>query len=668
MTSDAELSNSPRIGISSTPGVQRVNPGEQTVFSITVENRTNEAQAQTVGVRGIPAEWCELDFDDRQRAVPGDHRSATLKVTVPATAEAGQRPFVVVARTGADESAVQCTLEVLGAPATQQAAPPPAEPVAAPAPGIELSQPEVTWDGDASTPARVTARVRNVGTEPTDYAITLEGLPEGWYTLPARLRIPGGEAAEAQVNIHPPARARAGDFAFTVRAAVEGDPRTGREAKASLKITPPAPPAPPRRPVAPPPTPVAEQTSAGSGAPVLPPDVSLAPRNAFRFGPGEVSAQALVTIANKSRLIERYLLKVEGIPEDWYSLSTEDLRLDPGASQQVPLRITPKTGAGMPAGEYTFRVRVAPHRFPDSFAEVGGQITIAGQAAFDARLVPAQAEGRKEKFKLTLANTGSVPISLWMEGTDSEGMLKFKFPPPPHLDPGEEAVVPVYVGARRNGALGQPESFDFRLKVGPAGGVSTQMRQFDARLTHRPFLSNRFAGIMVFLAALVALVGMAISIGSSRVESAFTWAGCQIDDDYQPVKGRPALTKSSCGGLPEATQQALLGLSPVASPQATAAPTQQGGGGGGDCATAASIASGGKVRAVSDAIRIRQEPGLSGAQVPGNPVLNNGDTASVLEGHRCADNIVWWRVRKDSGGQEGWVAEGQSGQLFLQAE
>lgn len=675
MTSESEVSNSARIWIGSEPAVQRVMPGDKAIFALTIENRSGEAQSQTIGVRGIPTEWCGIDFDDRRKSFPGERRSATLIVSVPVDADGSPRSFLIVAQSGADQSAVECKLEVLGgtkASAAPAETPPPAPEATAPlpAPGIQLTPAEVTWDGDPATPARVTATVRNVGSQETEYVVEVDGLLAGWFTLPPKLRIPAGEAAEAQINIHPPARARAGDFAFTVRASVEGQHRTGNEAKASLTIAAPVA-APPRRPTVSPPTPAAEPV-ATSSVPVLPPDVTMAPRSTFRFGPGEVGGQAIITITNKSRLIERYLIKVDGIPEQWYGLSTEELRLDPGASQQVPLRLTPRTGAGMPAGEYAFRVRIAPHRFPDSFAEVAGLITIAGQTKFDARLVPAQAEGRKEKFKLTVNNTGDLPISLWMEGSDSEGMCRFKFPPPPNLDPGEESIIPVWVGARRNGLLGQPETFDFKLKVAPAGGVSQEVRPFDARLIHRPFLGTRFAGIVLFLGAVIAAVGMFIAIGSSKVEGAFSWIGCQIDNDYQPVKGKPGYTKQSCGGRPEAEQDAARNIVAAVSPtpQATAGPTETGGGGANGCVSAANLTSGGKARAVSNSIRMRVGAGPSEAQLQGNPrpVLDSGDTVSVLEGPQCAGGFVWWRVRKDSGGQEGWVAEGFGQEVWLQPQ
>ena len=39
------------------------------------------------------------------------------------------------------------------------------------------------------------------------------------------------------------------------------------------------------------------------------------------------------------KLMERYEIMMEGIPEEWFSLSLTELRLDPVANSQIPLRL-----------------------------------------------------------------------------------------------------------------------------------------------------------------------------------------------------------------------------------------------------------------------------------------------------------------------------------------
>lgn len=58
---------------------------------------------------------------------------------------------------------------------------------------------------------------------------------------------------------------------------------------------------------------------------------------------------------------------------------------------------------------------------------------------------------------------------------------------------------------------------------------------------------------------------------------------------------------------------------------------------------------------------LRSQPGLKASKVG---ELNLTQTAVILDGPRCADQIVWWQVRT-SAGLEGWTAEGQGKSRFL---
>jgi hypothetical protein len=305
---------------------------------------------------------------------------------------------------------------------------------------------------------------------------------------------------------------------------------------------------------------------------------------------------------------------------------------------------------------------VAPHSFPDSFAEVGGVISIAGIAAFDARLTPVQTSGRKEKFKLTLLNTGGVPLNLLIEGSDPEGMCSFNYLPPPNLEPGDQNVVPIWVGARRSGIVGQPKSFDLQLKVAPAGGASTTARTFNARFVHEPFLSSRMLSLSALFAAVALIIGMVFVIGTSRVSHAFTVVSCGFDDDYQEFKGGPVLVREKCGGaaIPcqkgfcAANGQTVVPTTPTATarpgtPSPTPGPTATTG--PPPCVTAPDIrlAVGSNVTLKDDA-RIRADAGVN-QTITGR---GNNRPGVVVSGPKCVDNLVWWEV--DSG-QRGWTAE-----------
>ena len=672
MTSEDNAPNSPNLGITCASRSQRVQPGEQAVYFVQVENRSSEAQTQSIVVRGLDSGWCNLEFDARERMFPRDQRSATLVVAVPRGAAPQQQSFQIVVLAGTWESAVVCTLDVL-APEVSVAPPVSAEPASrAPSvdrrpisPGIVLSPEQLAWDPVTAMDAKLIVTIRNVDTVEMDYSVAVEDLAPSWVTPPPVLRVAGGESGEAVVRIRPPAATRPGEFAFKLRVSVNGSPDVGTEGRSRLTITaepkhetPPAQPAT----VAPAPPLPPEQV-------VMPPVVSLLP-SSLAFIRGQFNGRMVVKVQNKSNLLEHYVLSLDGLPEDWYTFVTGMVTLEPGKSQDIPLTIAPRPRAGFPPGNYRFRVRAAPHRFPDSFDESGGEITMeTDPPRITALLEPAQGEGRKEKFKLTLSNVGNVATNVWMEGSDPEGACKFKFPPSPNLQPGDQAVIPVWVGAKRNGILGQPETFDFHMRVSPAGGMQQDIQSFNARLVHHPFLGFRFAGISIFLAAVVSVIGIVVSLGPSTVVDASHWIGCGFDDKYQKVKGGPLYIKRECGGALEAAQHPEGVGQGVASqtPSATAQPTAPLVAPPGEpaCVSALGIVKGKTVQSLPpDGVVIRQDPG---GQRVGN--LAQGETANVTGGCKAASALIWWEIKADRDGHEGWVAETDpSGEKLLQVK
>ncbi len=165
-----QLPQSPQLRLAVAPEIEHIGRGEQAVFLVTLENRSTEAQAQSIDVSGLPPAWYRIDFDARRRVFPGEQRSATLLVTVPADAPAGMLPFQVIARAGQAESQVACSLEVLAPgmqPQALSAAPPqPAAAAAAPAappvpPRVSLEPADVTWRGEAQGIERARVVVTN---------------------------------------------------------------------------------------------------------------------------------------------------------------------------------------------------------------------------------------------------------------------------------------------------------------------------------------------------------------------------------------------------------------------------------------------------------------------------------------------------------------------------
>jgi hypothetical protein len=371
-----------------------------------------------------------------------------------------------------------------------------------------------------------------------------------------------------------------------------------------------------------------------------------------------VVAQATISVANRSRLIERYQILIRGIDEDWYQLSQSEVSLQPGGEMQVQLRLTPRTGAQFPAGDYSFRVRVAPLSFPDSFAEVVGTLSIAGTQSFDARVTPNRARGRKEKFKMTLLNTGGLPISPWLEASDPQGMCKFGYEAPSNLAVGEEAVIPIWVGSTRQGLAGKPNNLDFRLRVTPAGGGAQLARSFDATFIHEPFLGPRLFLWCILIALVAAIIGILIVVGFGSVSRAATVIKCGFDDDFQEPNQGAVIIKEECGGASLQHQHGDFNVSapvdlstPTPEPEPTDTPEAQASTVVPDCEADPDIglSVGDDVVLRVDA-RVRDAPG---GEDTGR--LGQNMAGTVTAGPECANGLVWWEVQV--GDETGWTAE-----------
>ena len=525
MTQRRDRAQSSQLWVEVTPTEQRVRPGERAVFAIAVENRSGSAQSQSVTVDGLPAEWVAIDFDARSIAFPQERRSGTVTVTLPLDADSGRRPFAIVARAADEESAAEAVLDVLAVELRPLAA------------GLSLSPAAVEIEAGRRE-ERIQIDVRNVGSIETEYRVSVTGLPEGWYRLDQVVRAPAGATVEAELWLQPPRSAEAGARRFSVRLTAADFPDVFSEVEGELRVlaaeavSEPAAPAPPAPPAPPPPgtpSPAATPLPVEEESPVLAPDVLLAPSTTFRFGAGRVSEQAIVTIQNRSRLRERYVIDVEGLPAGWFTLTATDVNLEPGGSQQVPLRLSPHPGPEYPAGEYQFRVRVAPHGYPGAATEIPALLAIEGVESFVVRVEPPQAEGRTVTYELALRNTGTRPVQLAVEGSDPEGRCKFGIQPVPEIEPGQEVTLPLKVGARRNRFLGSPETFDFQIHGHPEGMEPADGQTFDARFVHRPFIGRRPPVLVGFYAVVIAIVLLAVLWAPPRVEALFEWTGCRIN-------------------------------------------------------------------------------------------------------------------------------------------
>jgi hypothetical protein len=543
-----------------------VRPGEKAEFAITVQNTGPEDQSQSLELTGLPDAWYHIDYNSSERARPGETRRGSLIVAIPMNVKGGTYDFDVSVLSGAAESSAAGSIQVasiLQAPSPfddAQAAPeahsgsnaPPASLDVVP-PVVALDTGLVIWRGAGQPPERKLLTIRNPGGAETEYVIEVDGLEPSWYTVLNRLRVDAGRDLQTEFMIHPPADARRQDYPYRILVRADGRPDLRAEVIGWLSLqsapaeaarpTQTAPSGLPAEPVQPRVTP--------SGERVTPPDVTLAPRSSFQFNQSEPVAQALVTVTNRGKLRERYAIVINGIPDDWYRLSDQDVRLNPGESRQISLRLNPVTGPGFPAGAYEFLVHAVPDGLPEYYCEALGVLSISGIARYEARLEPLQAQGLRKDFNVRVENVGDTPLRIAIRASDPESRCKIKAPAPRDILVGQVGLLQMKVGARRQGMVGPPETFDFRIKLtDEENGGQSARDTFDGRFIHQPKMSYRSVFLTGFMAALAGLIFLLVWLLTPAFEGAADWVGCQLDADYRLSADANPIKKESCGGAP----------------------------------------------------------------------------------------------------------------------
>ncbi len=108
------LSGAPRISVAANPPLQQVDAGEGVVFTLTVTNLSDENQAQSIAVEGLPRAWVTIAFDEDREALPREQRNAIVTVAVPADAQTAATRFRAIARAGEEMSVTDCIVEISG--------------------------------------------------------------------------------------------------------------------------------------------------------------------------------------------------------------------------------------------------------------------------------------------------------------------------------------------------------------------------------------------------------------------------------------------------------------------------------------------------------------------------------------------------------------------------
>ncbi len=220
-----------------------------------------------------------------------------------------------------------------------------------------------------------------------------------------------------------------------------------------------------------------------------------------------------VTIANTSKRVEHFVLRVEGVrgpggsPEAWAELPTERIQLVPDGRATVPLTIRVPRAAENVAGDYEVDI--------SAVASVSGEVGTVGMSwtvlpYFDTSVVvtPARATGfRKATFRVAVTNHGNAMVRCGISAADEDRALRYHVSQPEiSLDQGVGATIDLTVRGRVR-PLGAMENRSCTIKVdrldGRTAGMPAEATMARAQFGHRALLPTGVIPVLIALAIAV---------------------------------------------------------------------------------------------------------------------------------------------------------------------
>lgn len=183
------------------------------------------------------------------------------------------------------------------------------------------------------------------------------------------------------------------------------------------------------------------------------------------------AVDAIVRILNRQTQVDHFSLAVEGLPEAWVTCPAQPLRLAPGDTGTLSLRIAPPRAPTSTAGAHPFTVRVISQANPSRAETLQGVLTIAPFHEIKAALTPTVLN-YPGRGTLRVENLGNIAEQITLSATDPQEALNI-LPQPAQfaLRAGEQTAIalPVSIKGKRPFA-GTPQTHSFVINAATPDG------------------------------------------------------------------------------------------------------------------------------------------------------------------------------------------------------
>jgi beta-lactam-binding protein with PASTA domain len=222
-----------------------------------------------------------------------------------------------------------------------------------------------------------------------------------------------------------------------------------------------------------------------------------------------VSLTALVR--NESEIVEHFRLSVDGLPDGWWSVEREVVRLLSFGSgeyeTELAVAIHPPRTAHSRAGRWEFDVVASAVAQPLK-VRAAASVDVQPFQAIELAARPPVASGRRgARFYADVRNVGNAPVAVDVGASELEDRCRFVLPAvSTGIVPGQTAAIPIVVQPRAPRIVGRKADRLLELRAwtaddepGPAASASAIFRQ-------RPWIPWWLALLVVLLVIAAVLV------------------------------------------------------------------------------------------------------------------------------------------------------------------
>jgi beta-lactam-binding protein with PASTA domain len=192
---------------------------------------------------------------------------------------------------------------------------------------------------------------------------------------------------------------------------------------------------------------------------------------AVRIEPGQ-RERVLALVRNQSGIVDNYQLRVEGLPDDWWSIFPDTVYLVPFGSsgtyeQEIEIHLHPPRSSEAEARLWD--LRVTAHSKANDREAVSVPLTLGIEPYVETgmKIRPERKKGRrKADYTVDISNKANAATVVALEGADPDGELQFGFDrPPSEVKPGDTVQTTMRVKPPKQIWIGRPVDKRFEVKT-----------------------------------------------------------------------------------------------------------------------------------------------------------------------------------------------------------